>query len=155
MSVNHVVVIPDNYTEGKLYLTGGRLSVNTIFETLVIVGIACGLEMLLLPSFFGVFKIGLIVITAITLGYFTIAGVDGLTMSEFLLWFISYLNNRETLSFRAIKKRVRPEKKAQKKDRPKPVSLKLILLFQKCCHTAESSSAALPEDATFSVPRYP
>ena len=117
MSVNQVVVIPDNYTEGKLYLTGGRLSVNTIFETLVIVGIACGLEMLLLPSFLGVFKIGLIVITAITLGYFTIAGVDGLTMSEFLLWFISYLNNRETLSFRAIKKRVRPEKKAQKKEK--------------------------------------
>lgn len=97
-----VFFIPDNYTNsGGLF--GGMLRLRNVIEALIVGGIIGGSEYLLIDIDL-LYKIMIIVFTAVPLTIVSLIGIKGDSFSQFLLAVFIFLKDKRKMRYRRIKK---------------------------------------------------
>ena len=97
-----VFFIPDNYTNSG-GLLGGMLKLRNVIEALIFGGVVGGLEYLLIDIDL-LYKVMLIIFTAIPLAIVSLIGFKGDSFSQFLLAIFIFLKDKRKMRYRSIKK---------------------------------------------------
>ncbi len=94
-----VYTIPPNYTDsGKLL--GGMVSARNAIETVILVGVLGALEWLIpMPT---TFKIVVMAVSLLVLAVFTMVGVDGDSLCQYVGHIFKFLCKRRKLHFKRI-----------------------------------------------------
>lgn len=97
-----VFFIPDNYTNsGGLF--GGTLKLRNVIEALIFGGSIGGIEYFFVDIDL-LYKVMLIVFTALPLAIISLIGVKGDSFSQFLLAIFKFLKDKRKMRYRRIKK---------------------------------------------------
>ena len=100
MEEKNVYMIPVNYTDsGKLF--GGMLSIRSAIETIILLLLFGYIEVAFIPMS-ETFRIIVMVVTLLPLGIFSMMGIDGETLFQYIGHICRYIVHRRKLHFRKV-----------------------------------------------------
>ena len=98
MEEKNVYMIPVNYTDsGKLF--GGMLSIRSAIETIILLLLFGYIEVAFIPMS-ETLRIIVMVVTLLPLGIFSMMGIDGETLFQYIGHICRYIVHRRKLHFR-------------------------------------------------------